>query len=422
MQSIEKLKFLTESQVRTVAQQFGTPVFVYSRERIEKSCDTALAFPNAFGLTVRYAMKANPNSTILEIMKRKGIQIDASSEYEVQRALHYGFKPEHIMLTSQELAKGLKELVEKGVIFNACSLRQLEAFGKLFPGKEVSVRFNPGLGSGQTKKTDVGGKTSAFGVWHEDLNKVKEIAKKYDLKIFKVHTHIGSGSDPAVWKIVAQVSLDIAAQFPECRILNLGGGFKVGRMEDEKTTDFQTIGKPVIELFQEFAKKNGTKLHMEIEPGSFMMVNNGAIVSTIDDIVSTGENGYTFVKVDAGMDVNTRPSLYAARHPLVVVPKEGTHSGKTEDYVFVGHCCESGDLFTQAEGGGPITRTTGEAKLGDFIVMEGAGAYCSSMSTKNYNSFPETAEVLLGLDGSFQLIRKRQNLEQIFQNEVPVSL
>ncbi|XDD50959.1 diaminopimelate decarboxylase [Leptospira sp. WS92.C1] len=422
MQSIEKLKFLTESQVRSIAQQFGTPVFVYSRERIEKSCDTALAFPNAYGLTVRYAMKANPNRTILEIMKRKGIQIDASSEYEARRALHYGFNPSEIMLTSQELAKGIKELVEKGVTFNACSLRQLEAFGNLFPGKEISIRFNPGLGSGHTKKTDVGGNTSSFGIWHEEISKVKEIVKKYDLKVFKVHTHIGSGSDPAVWKIVAQVSLDIAAQFPECRILNLGGGFKVGRMEDEKTTDLQVIGKPVIELFQEFAKKNGTKLHMEIEPGSFLMVNNGVILTAVDDIVSTGNKGYTFLKVDAGMDVNTRPALYAAKHPFVIVPKEGTHSGKTAEYVIVGHCCESGDLFTQAEGGGPITITTGEAKLGDYVVVEGAGAYCSSMSVKNYNSFPETAEVLVGLDDSFQLIRKRQNLEQIFQNEVSVSL
>ncbi|TGK34562.1 diaminopimelate decarboxylase [Leptospira gomenensis] len=422
MQSIEKLKFLTEAQVRSIAKQFGTPVFVYSREGIEKSCDTALAFPNAFGLTVRYAMKANPNRTVLEIMKRKGIHIDASSEYEARRAIHYGFKPEQIMLTSQELAKDLKELVEKGVVFNACSLRQLESFGKLFPGKEVSVRFNPGLGSGHTKKTDVGGKTSSFGVWHEDIDKVKGIAASYGLKIFKVHTHIGSGSDPDVWRAVAQVSLDIAAQFPDCRILDLGGGFKVGRMEDEKTTDFQTIGAPVAELFREFASKHGTKLHLEIEPGSFMMVNNGAVVSAVDDVVSTGNGGYTFVKLDSGMDVNTRPSLYAARHPLVVVSAEGNRSGKTAEYVYVGHCCESGDLITQAEGGGPVTRITEEAKLGDYVVMEGAGAYCSSMSTKNYNSFPETAEVLVGTDGGFQLIRKRQNLEQIFQNEVPVSL
>ncbi|MDV6235989.1 diaminopimelate decarboxylase [Leptospira ellisii] len=422
MQSIEKLKFLTETQVRSIAKQFGTPVFVYSREGIEKSCDTALSFPNAFGLTVRYAMKANPNRTVLEIMKRKGIHIDASSEYEAQRAIHYGFKPEQIMLTSQELAKDLKELVESGVVFNACSLRQLESFGKLFPGKEVSVRFNPGLGSGHTKKTDVGGKTSSFGVWHEDIEKVKEIADAYGLKIFKIHTHIGSGSDPEVWRAVAQVSLDIAARFPDCRILDLGGGFKVGRMEDEKTTDFQTIGKPVAELFREFASKYGTQLHLEIEPGSFLMVNNGAVVSAVDDVVSTGNGGYTFVKLDSGMDLNTRPSLYAARHPLVVVSAEGEHSGKTAEYVYVGHCCESGDLITQAEGGGPVPRITGEAKLGDYVVMEGAGAYCSSMSTKNYNSFPETAEVLVGADGVFQLIRKRQNLEQIFQNEIPVSL
>lgn len=178
----------------------------------------------------------------------------------------------------------------------------------------------------------------------------------------------------------------------------------------------------MVELFQEFAKKHGTELRLEIEPGSFLMVNNGSILTTVDDVVSTGPGGYTFVKLDAGMDVNTRPSLYAAKHPLVVVSKEGVHSGKTADYVYVGHCCESGDLFTQAEGGGPITRITGEAKLGDYVVMEGAGAYCSSMSTKNYNSFPETAEVLVDSDGSFQLIRRRQNWEQIFQNEVTVSL
>ena len=84
----------------------------------------------------------------------------------------------------------------------------------------------------------------------------------------------------------------------------------------------------------------------------------------------------------------------------------------------MGHCCESGDLFTQKEGGAPETRTMSEAQIGDFIVMEGTGAYCSGMSTKNYNSYPETQEVLLDKSGKSVLIRKRQELTQIMQNEI----
>ncbi|TGK15591.1 diaminopimelate decarboxylase [Leptospira fluminis] len=422
MQSIENLKFLTRSEVRKVAETFGTPVFVYTRSGIESSCDAALAFPNAFGLTVRFAMKANPNRTILEILKRKGIQIDASSEHEVKRALAAGFLPADILLTSQQLAASLKDLVEQGVQFNACSLRQLEEFGKIFPGREVSVRFNPGLGSGATKKTDVGGRTSSFGIWHEELEKVQSLVSRYDLKLYRVHTHIGSGSDPEVWKAVAQHTLDIASKFPSCRIVNLGGGFKVGRMREEKTTDPQVIGVPVKQLFETFAAEKGTKLRMEIEPGSFLMVNHGAILSKVDDIVDTGKGGFTFVKLDMGMDVNTRPALYAAKHPLVVIPAREEEERKTGDFVYVGHCCESGDLLTQEEGGGPLSRTTQEPRIGDFVVMEGAGAYCSSMSVKNYNSYPETPEVLLDTNGEFKLIRKKQNPEQIVQNEILVPL
>lgn len=422
MQSIENLKFLTPEEAGKIAETYGTPVFVYSRKGIEKSCDDTLAFPNAYGITVRFAMKANPGRTVLEILKNKGIKIDASSEHEVRRAILAGYKPSDILLTSQQLASSLKELVDSGVQFNACSLRQLEEFGKLFPGGEVSVRFNPGLGSGATKKTDVGGKTSSFGIWHEEIGKVKEILDKYKLKLVRVHTHIGSGSDPEVWKAVAHYTLEIVDQFPDVRTVNLGGGFKVGRMIGEKTTDPQTIGKPVKELFEKFAQEKGRKLAMEIEPGSFLMVNNGAILTKVDDVVNTGDGGFTFVKLDMGMDVNTRPSLYAAKHPLVVIPKNGKSEGKTGDFVYVGHCCESGDLITQEEGGGPQLRTTLVPEIGDLVVMEGTGAYCSSMSLKNYNSYPESPEVLVDKDGSLKLVRKKQTLEQSIQNEILVSL
>ena len=413
----EKLRFLNEKQVAQVAQNFGTPVFVYSRQEIENRCDETLAFPNAYGLTVRFAMKANPNSTILNIIRSKGVHIDASSEHEVERALRAGFKPAEIMLTSQQMTKKLGEFIPMGVLFNACSIRQLEEFGRLFPGGELSIRFNPGLGSGATKKTDVGGVTSSFGIWHELLPEVKSIVKKYNLQVSKIHTHIGSGSDPEVWKAVAVYSLEIADQFADCKTLNLGGGFKVGRMKDEYSVDLQKIGAPIKQLFVDYQARTGKKLHFEIEPGTYLMANSGALVSTVDDVVSTGARGMEFVKLDSGMDSNTRPSLYGARHPLVAVSKLGKENAPRE-YVVVGHCCESGDIFTQKEGGEAYPVKMAEVKTGDYVVMEGAGAYCSSMSVKNYNSYPEVAEVLVDLDGGFHLIRSRQTLDQMTQNEI----
>ncbi|NBU97082.1 MAG: diaminopimelate decarboxylase [Spirochaetia bacterium] len=419
---IENLRFLTKEQALELESQFGTPIFVYSQKEIEKRADTALAFPHAYGITVRYAMKANPGSTILKILRKKGIKIDASSYYEVKRALGAGFKAGDILLTSQELPSidQLKEVVLGGTEFNACSLNQLEFYGKLFPTKTVSIRFNPGLGSGGMTKTNVGGNTSSFGIWFEYIEDVKNILKKYDLKVKRVHTHIGSGSDPEVWKAVARYTLEYAEIFPEAEIVNLGGGYKVGRMLDEKSTDFQKIGEPVRQQFIEFFEKHGRKLHFEIEPGTSLVANTGSILCKIMDKVSTGEKGNTFLKLNTGMDTNTRPSLYGSRHPLIVVQKSKKSNSSIKEFVVVGHCCESGDLFTQEFGGEISKRKLEDCEIDDLMVMEGTGAYCSGMSTKNYNSFPESAEVLIANDGSFHLIRKRQELSQIYQNELDV--
>jgi diaminopimelate decarboxylase len=148
----------------------------------------------------------------------------------------------------------------------------------------------------------------------------------------------------------------------------------------------------------------------------------GALISRIVDKVDTGSKGFEFIKLDTGMDANSRPSLYGALHPLVPVAANGKFSNNVKDYVVVGHCCESGDIFTQKEGGAPETRKMKEANIGDFLVMEGTGAYCSSMSTKNYNSYPETPEVLIQNSGKAVLIRKRQELTQIMQNEIQVEI
>ena len=422
--ALETSNFLDFDLATKIRNEFNTPVFVYDEKTLRNQAESAMNFPNAFGLNVRFAMKASPNAAILHLFSSMGMQFDISSGFEAERAMMAGIPASHLSLSSQELPQNFQDLIEKGIEFNACSLHQLREFGRLFPGGKCGIRFNPGTGSGGTGKTNVGGPSSSFGIWHELKDEVKKIAAESGVTVKRIHTHIGSGSAPAVWQAVSAMSLSLVDEFPEADILNLGGGFKVGRMSYEKagSTDLQKVGMPIKEAFEAYAEKTGRKLKLEIEPGTFLTANSAALLSTIQDMTTTGENGHNFLKLDSGMTDVLRPSLYGAQHPLVIHKDDAATCGGSNKYVVVGHCCESGDLFTCVPGDPESLqeRSLTPASIGDLISIEGSGGYCSSMNTKNYNSFPEAPEVMIGLDGKIHCIRKRQSLEQMLANEVPM--
>ncbi len=421
------MNFIDRDLIRKIRTEFGSPVFIYDQNSLEKSAREVLAFPNAFGLTARYAMKALPTGAIVRLLAETGLHIDASSGFEAERALRVGVPPEKIQLTAQELPQDLKALVNQGVLFNACSLHQLEAFGRLFPGESVSVRINPGLGSGHNNRTNVGGPASAFGIWHEQLDRVLALAQEHTLQITGMHTHIGSGSDSEVWKRCARISLQIAAKLPDVQRFSLGGGMKVARMPDETSTDLQEIGRAVQPDFEAFASETGRRLHLEIEPGTYLVANAGVILATVMDVVDTfpsgpkaePDTGYRFIKTDTGMTEFLRPNLYGAQHPIQVVSLDGS-SRAENPYIVVGHCCESGDMMTPAPGDPEslAPRSLHTPRRGDAILIGGAGAYCSGLAGKNYNSFPEAPEVLLNRSGQPKLIRSRQTLDQLISNEI----
>jgi diaminopimelate decarboxylase len=265
----------------------------------------------------------------------------------------------------------------------------------------------------------VGGPGSSFGIWDEQADEVIETLGEYNLRCVRIHSHIGSGSDPAVWQRVAGLNLDLVRKFPDVSTLDLGGGFKVGRMSFEKSTDLQEIGQPIRDELKAFAEETGRELHLEIEPGTYLVANAGAILSRIQDKVDTGSEGYTFYRLDTGMTDVLRPSLYGAQHPLVVVGRE-TDLSETHEAIIVGHCCESGDILTPAPGDPEALqpRLVHKGQIDDYVVIEGTGAYCSSMSTHGYNSFPASPEVLVEQDGSFRLIRRPQAIESLWEREV----
>jgi diaminopimelate decarboxylase len=408
--------FLSAAQAAEVRARFGTPCYVYDQAGLETAARQALDFAAPYGFTLRYAMKANPSRGILTLFRALGLHIDASSDWEVERALRAGFTGEQIQLTSQMPSRRLAEHVARGVILNACSLHQLEAIGAAAPGRAVAVRMNPGLGSGSTKRTNTGGPSSSFGVWHEYLDRVLAVAARHRLTIRTLHSHIGSGTDPEVWKRATHMTLDLATRLADATAVNLGGGFKVGRMPEEPSVDLKEVASHVRAELEAFRARTGRALRLEIEPGTFLVAQAGAVVATCVDVVDTGRDGYLFAKLDTGMTEVTRPSLYGAQHPIDVLAT----GREAAEVVFVGPCCESGDILTPAPGDpealGP--RWVSRPEIGDLVVVGGAGAYCAAMSTLNYNSYPRAPEVMLEADGTLRLLRERQTLDQILANEV----
>lgn len=416
-------RFLSAEQCKRIAREYRTPVYVYDEASLKQAAEEVLAFPRPYGFTGRYAMKACPNGAILSLFRDWGIHFDASSGFEVLRAVAAGVPAERISLSSQEFPENITDLVNLGITVNACSLKQVDEFGKAFPGGRLGLRVNPGVGSGGTLKTNVGGPSSSFGIWYELLDQVEDLVEKHSIQVFRIHSHIGSGSDPDVWVKAADLTLNQVRRFPGVTHVNLGGGFKVARMPNEVATDLQVVGPPIKAALENFATETGRELHLEIEPGTYLTANAGCLLASVQDKTETGKDGHVFLKLDTGMTDILRPTLYAAQQPMAIVPLADDPTTHEESVIVVGHCCESGDLLTPDESDPGLLkeRLLTKAEIGDLFVIDGAGAYCSTMPAKNYNSFPEVPEVLVRESGEFVLIRKRQTLDQITQNEVPLS-
>jgi diaminopimelate decarboxylase len=416
---VESLRFLTPEQVRTIREQFGTPVFVYDELSLERQAKTMLNFPNAFGLTVYYSIKGGASGAIIRLFDRLGLHFDASSIWEALRAMAVGVAPAKILLTAQEVPPDFGQYVERGMEFNACSLTQLELYGKQFPGREVSIRVNPGKGTGFINRLTSGGPRSSFGIWYEDLDDARALVQKYRLKVKRVHHHVGSGHDPEAWLRLAGDTLNLAKTFGPIPIINLGGGYRVKGLRTETEVDYRDIGDRLRSSFEDYARETGTKPRLEIEPGTFLVANCGSLVTTAIDVISTGNDGYNFIKLDAGLTEVIRPGFYGSLHPLVSIPAQGELRTTAREYLVTGHTCIAGDMLTVAvrDPETPVPQLIAETEVGDLLVVERAGGYCSSMNMKNFNSFPEAPEVLHRRDGSFEVIRKRQTLEQMIQNE-----
>jgi diaminopimelate decarboxylase len=384
--------FMTAEQASALVAAHGSPLYVYSTSLLRARARQLMGLQLPYGLTVRYAMKANPHHEIIALFASEGLHFDASSSYEVDALLTQGIPGSSISLSSQQPAHNLPQLLEQGIQFVATSMHQLRLFADVAGrGDHVALRINPGVGDGHSNRTNTGGVASSFGLWHEYIPQALALAEQQGISINRLHVHIGSGADSSMWGDVMDTALALVKAMPDVQILDIGGGYKVSRTAGEPEADMSTIMRAFAERLTIFAEQTGRQIHVEIEPGTWLVAHAAVLLAEVVDIVDTGAGGYTFLRLNTGMNDFIRPAMYGAQHAVTVL----NDSSEKATYVVVGHNCETGDIITPAphapEAIAP--RRMNSANIGDVVSIADVGAYGAAFCAKGYNAFPSAKEI-----------------------------
>ena len=400
--------------ISEIAKEFGTPSYVYDAAIIRQRVDELKAFD-----VVRYAQKACSNLSVIDLVRQQGGFVDAVSAGEIERALRVGFEPTgdpHPIVYTADIfdEEALNLVCEHKIHCNLGSPDMIEQLGKRMPGSEITLRINPGFGHGHSQKTNTGGPQSKHGIWHEDVAECIERCKPYDLKITGLHMHIGSGTDFEHLSQVCGAMTKIALQVGDSiNNISAGGGLPIPYQAHESKIDIDQYFSLWNDARNELTGTFGHPVTLEIEPGRYLSAEAGFLLAEIRAIKQMGEN--TFYLLDAGFNTLARPIMYGSFHPMSIASCDGRALDESCAVIIGGPLCESGDIFTQEEGGFVCKRELPKAEVGDFVVIECAGAYGFVMAS-NYNSKGMPAEVLIE-NGSPRLIRRRQTSQELFALE-----
>lgn len=393
-----------------VAQEFGTPVYVYNADKIVSQYKRLKNAFNPIDIKIKYACKALNNSAILKLLKNEGSGLDTVSINEVKLGLRAGFTPNQIIFTPNCVGiDEIKEAVELGVHINIDNISILEQFGAIY-GNTVPccIRLNPHIMAGGNSKISTGHIDSKFGISIYQLRHVVRVVKSNNMHINGLHMHTGSDIlDAGVFLQGAEILFDAAKDFPDLAFIDFGSGFKVAYKPNDVTTDIEELGQLLGSRFLEFCKEYGRDLELWFEPGKFLVSEAGYFLVKSNVIKQT--TATVFVGVDSGLNHLIRPMLYDSYHEIVNISNP---DGKQRIYTIVGNICET-DTFGW-------DRKLTEVHEGDILCFKNAGAYGITMAS-NYNARQKPAEVLI-YQGKTHLIRKRETLEDIITNEVAFNL
>lgn len=400
--------YVGDVSLTEVAEEFGTPVYVYHAEKILSQYER---LKNAFGDTkvkIKYACKSLNNINVLKLLKNAGSGLDAVSIQEVWLGLHAGFKPEEILFTPNCVSiEEIKLAVKEGVQINIDNISILEQFGNEFGNTvPVCIRLNPHIMAGGNTKISTGHIDSKFGISIYQLRHVLRVVKSTNVRVNGLHMHTGSDIlDSGVFLQGADILFDCAKDFPDLEFIDFGSGFKVAYKEGDITTNVEELGAAIAKNFKQFCAEYGRELELWFEPGKFLVSEAGYFLVKTNVIKQT--TATVFVGVDSGQNHLIRPMFYDAYHHIVNISNP---NGTPRVYTVVGYICET-DTFGW-------DRKLNEVSEGDILCFKNAGAYGFTMSS-NYNARYRPAEVMI-YQGKAHLIRERESMNDILKNQVEV--
>jgi diaminopimelate decarboxylase len=392
--------------VLELCEQFGTPLYLYDAEKIEKQLKQLSGAFKGMKVRFKYAAKALTNISILKFMRSQGVGLDVVSIQEAHIGLRAGYKPEEILYTPNCVSfDEIKEAVELGVMINIDNISILEQFGHEY-GNSVPccIRLNPHVMAGGHHKISTGHIDSKFGISVLQMRHLQRVIKTNRINVVGLHVHTGSDIlDAEVFLRGAQIIFDAAREFEGLQFLDFGSGFKVAYREGDPTTDVESVGQRLGEALKDFAKDYGSEPEIWFEPGKYLVSESGYLLVTTNVIKTTPAT--VFAGVNSGMNHLMRPTLYDAYHDMLNISNP---EGTPRVYSVVGYICETDTLGWD--------RKLNELREGDIIAIKNAGAYGFSMAS-NYNSRLRPAEVLI-YKGKTHLIRRRETLDDLLATQV----
>ena len=399
---------LSDAFLLGLAEQYGTPLYVYHAERIRYQFEQLQhSFSNS-NSRFFYACKALTNINILRYLKSIGCNVDCSSINEVLLALRAGFIPDNVLYTSSSIGfDEIETAVSLNVNINIDSLSNLRKFAQQYGSSyPVGIRLRPNIMAGGNLKISTGHESSKFGIPLEDLDQILQLVKDHQLWVRGLHIHTGSDiKEVDVFIKGVEVLYKMAEHFERLEFLDLGGGFKVPYQPGEQSIDMGILGSELAASREAYKARSGRDLQFWFEPGKYLVSEAGYFLVKVNVIKDTPS--IRFAGVNSGFNHLIRPMFYDAYHHIRNLSNP---NGRLEQFTIVGNICET-DTFARG-------RELNEIREGDVLLFSNGGAYGFEMAS-NYNSRFKPAEVLV-MDDTPHLIRRREVLEDLLRNQVEV--
>ena len=377
--SIEGRLAIAGADAEALAREHGTPLFVYDRRRFVENAERLAAALTGAGLRhrLRFALKANPDPRVLEVL-RPLVDIDACSPGEVVRALECGWPASGISVTATNLSdRDFDAILAEPVHLNLDAVSQVERLGRRLvagghPARPIGLRINPGAGAGYNEKLAYSGiRPTKFGIYADRVDAAVEAAARHGLPIDTIHVHAGSGwladglpAFEAALAVVVAIARRLTADGHPIAEINVGGGLGVPARSDERPVGLDAYAAAIARQIR------GLDVAVGCEPGDYLAKDTAILLAEV--VTVEVRAGTTFVGLDVGWNVNCSHFIYRYAQELVVC--RATDAERTERVTVAGHINEAGDLFAEDYDLPPVVE-------GDIVALLNAGGYHQAMSS-----------------------------------------